>query len=307
MATYKLIQDIEAEDHILGSLTLRQFLYGLAAAFFFYMSFLVLTKHVMFLLILFLPPALIAAFLAFPFGKDQPTEIWALAKIRFLFKPRKRIWSQSGIKNLVTVTAPKKVELHLTNGLSQGEVRSRLRTLADTLDTRGWASKNILGNDTENLISPMDSDRLISGASIPKPVPDVVDLPGDDMLDELQNPANQKLGIMMDAYAARNQQRLYDLMNRSRPGLKQSESKKVEPNSKDETGLNDQLKAANKVGSLSGARMHSIQPHKPSKTIQSAQDSAILNLSRDNNLSVSTISEEAKKAMEVVVDLRRTK
>src|SRR5665213_2597510 len=107
MATYKVIQDIEAEDKILGPLTLRQFIYGLISIFFFYICFLCLTKHASFLLILFLPPALFTAFFTFPFGKDQPTEIWALAKIRFLFKPRQRIWDQSGIKELVTITVPK--------------------------------------------------------------------------------------------------------------------------------------------------------------------------------------------------------
>ena len=33
MATYKLIQDIEAEDHILGPLSLREFIFGLIGAF----------------------------------------------------------------------------------------------------------------------------------------------------------------------------------------------------------------------------------------------------------------------------------
>src|SRR5882757_7957575 len=109
MSTYKVIQDIEAEDHILGPLSLRQFIFGLIAAFCFYFCYLVISKHIGFLVALFLPPGIFAAFFAIPFGGDQPTEIWALAKIRFWFKPRKRIWDQTGVKELVSVTAPKKV------------------------------------------------------------------------------------------------------------------------------------------------------------------------------------------------------
>src|SRR5487761_512815 len=143
MATYKVLQDIEAEDKILGPLTLRQFIYALACAAFLYICFISLSQHATYLLAIFLPPALFTGFFAYPFGRDQPTEVWALAKIRFLFLPRQRIWDQSGVKELVTITVPKKVERILTNGLSETEVQSRLQALANTIDSRGWAIKNI--------------------------------------------------------------------------------------------------------------------------------------------------------------------
>ena len=85
MATYKVIQDIEAEDKLLGPLTLKQFVYAGVTAICLYASFLALTKHVTFLLAIFLPPGLLTGFLAFPWKRDQPTEVWAVAKIRFLF------------------------------------------------------------------------------------------------------------------------------------------------------------------------------------------------------------------------------
>src|SRR5579884_3436546 len=107
MATYKLIQNVEAEDHIVGPLTLRQFIFALIAIFFYYICFILVTKHATPLLLMFLPPAFFFTFFAIPFGRDQPTEIWFLAKLRFWFKPRKRVWNQSGIKEMVTITAPK--------------------------------------------------------------------------------------------------------------------------------------------------------------------------------------------------------
>ena len=144
MATYKLIQDIEAEDKILGPLTLRQFIFALITVFFGYLCFLVLTKGAAFMLVVFLPPMVFFGFFALPLGRDQPTEVWALAKLRFLFKPRTRIWNQSGVKELVTITAPKKIERHLTKGYTQTEVDSRLHALADTIDSRGWELGEVL-------------------------------------------------------------------------------------------------------------------------------------------------------------------
>jgi hypothetical protein len=86
-------------------------------------------------------PAFLFGFLAFPWRGEQPTEVWALAKVRFYVKPRKRIWNQTGIRDLVTITVPKQIERNYTNGLSQTEVRSRLKALAATIDSGGGRSK----------------------------------------------------------------------------------------------------------------------------------------------------------------------
>ncbi len=215
MATYKLIQDIEAEDHILGPLSFRQFVFALIAVFLFYMCFLVVAKHVPFLLVIFAPPALFFGFFAMPFGRDQPTEIWALAKLRFLFKPRKRIWDQSGVKELVTITVPKKIEHALTNGLGQEEVQSRLTALASTLDSRGWAIKNVdvnLFSQPGYLNANNTSDRLVAPTSLPSsdPVTDVH--ASDDIMDESNNPIAQHLDQMVQASTAQHQQAVRQIM-----------------------------------------------------------------------------------------------
>jgi hypothetical protein len=216
MATYKMIQDIEAEDHILGPLTLRQFLYALVCAFLLYINFLCLTKGLAFLLIVFLPPALFTGFFAFPFGGDQPTEVWALAKIRFYFKPRRRIWDQSGVKELVKITVPKKVERHLTNGLTQTEVKSRLSALANTIDSRGWAVKNVNVNLYANPGSYQEaSDRLVDINSLPREVPYYDIQASDDMMDERSNPIAQQFDSMINASAQAHRQQLMSQMNSS--------------------------------------------------------------------------------------------
>jgi len=195
MATYKVIQDIEAEDKLVGPLTLRQFIYASVGAVCLYLSFLVLTKHAGFLAIFFLPVALVAIFFAFPWKLNQPTEVWALAKIRFLFKPRRRIWDQSGIQELVKITAPKKSQDYVGEKLSQTEVKSRLASLADLIDTRGWAIKNV-GVD---LSEQTNSDRLIDITTLPVNVPSVDIQAADDVLDEVNNPIAQHFNEMITA------------------------------------------------------------------------------------------------------------
>jgi len=127
MATYKVIQDIEAEDKLIGPLTLRQFIYAGVLALSLYLTYIAVVKHVAFMALFLLPVGLVAGFFAFPWKLNQPTEVWALAKIRFLLKPRQRKWDQSAIKELVEITAPKRIETDYTNGLSQVEIESRLK------------------------------------------------------------------------------------------------------------------------------------------------------------------------------------
>lgn len=203
MAVYKVIQDIEAEDKLLGPLSFKAFVYALIAIACGFINFklLLVGSPVKFLFILiFLVPMLLFGVLASPLGREQPTEVWLLSRIRFFLKPRKRIWDQSGMMDLVTVTVPKKQELHLTKELSQDEVQSRLKTLAVTLDTRGWAIKNVdvnLSVPETAVQSTAQSDRLVGAGGVPQQMP-VADVhAADDILDEKNNPTAQKFEAMM--------------------------------------------------------------------------------------------------------------
>ncbi len=190
MATYKVLQDIEAEDKLVGPLTLRQFIYAGIAAVCGYLIFLLFSKGAGVVAVIFFPPMVICGFFAYPWTKDQPTEVWALARIRFLVKPRKRIWNQSGVKELVTITVPKKIERNYTNGLSETEVRSRLSALATTIDSRGWAIKNVnvnLYSQPALVMAEPNSDRLMGASSLPQEVPIIDILASDDILDTANN------------------------------------------------------------------------------------------------------------------------
>lgn len=209
MATYKVLQDIEAEDKLVGPLTFRQFVYAGLSALCLYLTFLVATKGLLPASVIFLPLGVIFGVFAWPWSRDQPTEVWALAKVRFLIKPRRRVWDQSGMKELVTITAPKKIERARTNGLSEIEVRSRLRALSDTIDSRGWAIKN-------TAYGPMqDSDRLVTASSLPQPVEEIDVRPSDDMLDVQNNPVAAQFDTMIAASAKAHRQEILDKMQQA--------------------------------------------------------------------------------------------
>lgn len=211
---------MEAEDKILGPLTLRQFIYGMIAALFFYLSFLVVSKGVAFLLILFLPPALFCGFFAVPFGRDQPTEVWAIAKLRFWILPRKRIWNQSGVKEMVTITVPKKVERVLTDGLSQNEVKSRLQALANTIDSRGWAIRNVaVYAQPASAVTAADStsERLIDLNNMPREVAaEDTSYNASDIMDA-NSPIAHQVDTMITQSTQAHHQELMDRLNNPQP------------------------------------------------------------------------------------------
>jgi len=216
MATYKVLQDIEAEDKLLGPLTLKQFIFAIITCAIGFIEFKLATATELSVIrwpfvVVLLPPMLVFGFLAAPISRDQPNDIWLLARLRFLIKPHVRIWNQDGVSQLVTITVPKRIQKVFTNGLDQTEVKSRLSALASTLDSRGWAIKNVDVNmfaQPGYLTTNNDdaTDRLVAPSTLPM-VTAVADVhAADDMMDASNNPTAQHLDQMVQASTAQHQQ-----------------------------------------------------------------------------------------------------
>ena len=173
MATYKVLQDIEAEDKIVGPLSLKQFIFAFVAAAILGVGWFVGGRTNQWAFAAFVVPALPFIFLAAPLGRDQPNDVWLGAKLRFWFKPRVRKWSQSVSQEFVTITSPKKEEHTYTDGLSHQEVRSRLQTLANTMDSRGQLVSDANGNMITPQTVMVDSSQSVSASQ-----------PSDDLLYE---------------------------------------------------------------------------------------------------------------------------
>lgn len=89
MAVYKVPQDVEADDKLLGPFTFRQFIYLIIVALACGMAWL-LSQIFIPLAIIPLPIILFFGAIALPIKKDQPMEAYLGAMVSFYFiKPRK--------------------------------------------------------------------------------------------------------------------------------------------------------------------------------------------------------------------------
>ena len=141
MAVYKVAQDVEAEDKLLGPFSFRQFIYLIIVVIATALAW-GLSRLFVPLAIIPLPIILFFGALALPLRKDQPMEIYLAAILSFYLKPRKRLWIPDGVEQLVEITAPKQVEVRRTKDLTQSEAEKRLSYLADIADTGGWSVRH---------------------------------------------------------------------------------------------------------------------------------------------------------------------
>jgi len=184
MAVYKVPQDVEAEDKLVGPFTFRQFIFLIVAVISAFLTFQLFKVNPL-LTLLTLPPLIVFGTLGVYRRPDQPAELYLLALLRFFLKPHKRIWDQEGIIETVHITAPKRQVHHYTDGLSQVEVKSRLDNLARLMDSRGWSTKNVALTTPLGGGSFVQSDRLIMPTQQAEPS-DVH--AADDIMDVYNNP-----------------------------------------------------------------------------------------------------------------------
>ena len=152
MSVYKVPQDVEAEDKLLGPFSFRQFIFLIIAVVSLGAAY-ILARILLPLGLIPVPIALFFGALALPLRKAQPMEVYLAAVISFMLKPKKRLWQPDGIEYLVEVTAPKTEETTRRNNYDQEEIQRRLSYLANLVDSRGWSIRGV--NDPD---SPMQAD-----------------------------------------------------------------------------------------------------------------------------------------------------
>ena len=141
MSRYKVAQDVEAEDKILGPFSFRQFIYLLVAAAGIALAW-GLSQVFLPLAVIPVPIILLFGALALPLRKDQPMEVYLAAIVSFYTKPRRRMWQPDGINSLIEITVPEKVEIERTKNLSQDEAERRLAYLSQLADSHGWSIRH---------------------------------------------------------------------------------------------------------------------------------------------------------------------
>lgn len=158
MAQYKVPQDVEADDKLLGPFTFRQFVYLLAAGVLIALAVGLFQLHPL-LVIIPTPPIILLLAISLPLKKDQPMETYLAALVSFYLKPRKRTWTAGQPESTITITAPKIQEKVRTRDISGEEATHRLSFLANIVDSEGRAI-----NDIDS--SPMRDDLAAEATSV---------------------------------------------------------------------------------------------------------------------------------------------
>ena len=284
MATYKVPQDVEAEDRLLGPFTFRQFVYLLIAAI---AGALAAALFQIFPLLAILPLPVVIFFLilALPLKKDQPMETYLAAIVSFYMKPNKRFWRPGQGETTIQITAPKIVEKSRTRDISEEEASHRLSFLSNLVDSEGYAIRgNHNGNFTENFIA------------------DTEDV--NDFMDDSQN--QNLINLMQKEKVARHA----EIINQMKAAINNTENAMGPATiSSHQATLGSNPFTQNQTTiSQTPSNQPTPNPFTQNQTIQSAntltnRNQSILNsnyqnLANNQNFSINTISKEANRYRE---------
>lgn len=200
MAVYKVAQDVEADDKLIGPFSFRQFIYLIIVAIAIALAW-GLSRLFIGLIIIPLPIIVFFGALALPLRKDQPMEVYLGALISFYLKPHKRIWEPDGIESLIEITAPRVVEVQRVKDITETEAERRLSYLADIADTQGWAVRH----SAQPANNSMVSDAYFEAQAT------------EDILDE-NGGVSQSLGIMISQADVQRKQSMIDRMQQATHG-----------------------------------------------------------------------------------------
>ena len=277
MAQYKVPQDVEADDKLLGPFSFRQFVYLLIVAGLIALA-VGLFQIFPLLVIIPLPLILLFAALALPIKKDQPMETYLAAIVSYYLKPRTRFWMSGQRESTIDIIAPKTVEEVRTRDITGEEATHRLSFLADIVDTEGYAIKGTATN-------PMRDD-LIAEANA------TADMFETDHFNNLEGTIEKDEG-----------KRYREVINEMRAAIEKNDNLNGEQTIKREFETDDILK--NRRVPVDSPVV--VQPdlpaveklvEKPEKVESTTTNHSIMELANNPVFSVETIAKEANRIKE---------
>jgi len=326
MHGYKVPQDVEADDKLLGPFSFRQFVYLLIVAMAIGVAW-GLSQLFIPLAIIPLPVVIFFGALALPLRKDQPMEIYMAAMVSFYLKPRRRLWDPDGIDSFIEITAPKTVDYLRTKDLTTSEAERRFTYLAEIVDSKGWS---VRGADVTAPNSAMNSSVYFEAQQ----THDILDNDNqqaksiDDML--AQSDARRRenaVSSMKDAFSSAMQAEIEKPMPSPSsyfggvPLTETEEAVDSVPSKTDQTKQTSQTTEKiefNPYPEIQQAMIEPIgqkkpapPPPEPPTTSEKVVSPDIINLASNTDLSIATIASEANRIQdklnmveEVVINLR---
>ena len=286
MAQYKVPQDVEADDKLIGPFSFRQFVYLLIVAGLIALA-VGLFQILPVLVIIPIPFILLFAALALPLKKDQPMETYLAAVISYYLKPHNRVWTPGQRESTIDISAPKAVDDEdKSRSITGEEVTHRLSFLADIVDSGGRSINGMgMSQVKEDLVMEANntSDMFETGH--------FERLEGTIAKDENERHRNV-LDEMRQAIVASNKGsssvRSDAMNNREQNVVQNSHREEKEP-----FRIVDEKENGRPVENSSGLLSGELK-----KEITTASKPSIIELANNDDFSVATIAKEANRIKE---------
>ena len=310
MAQYKVPQDVEADDKLIGPFSFRQFVYLLIAAGCIAVG-VALFKLFPLLIIIPLLPAILLIVLALPLKKDQPMETYLAAIVSFYLKPRKRMWMPGQRETTIEITAPKIVEDVRTRDITGEEATHRLSFLADIVDTGGYAIKGAASNNMrEELLAEVNETPDMFEAAQFDNLSDAIARGENERHEEVINKMQQAIHNGRDIEKAQDENRRHaEVIDKMQQAIHESEDILTEPNEGEaKVGLSERPNVSS--GRVVEPEFDSPVVVRPSdetveksvekpksaqKSFETSPKPSIIELANNPDFSVATIAKEADR------------
>jgi hypothetical protein len=203
MGQYKVPQNVEAEDKIIGPLTLKQFIYCVIGVGWALLCFLILRAFLPVMIVVAAPVTILFLLLGLYQRDGQNFEQYLVALVGFFSQSRRRLWTKEPIVESFKIE-PVKATVEQTQR-NPAEVRSQLDKLATLVDARGWAEQHddqgVLTAD-QVLRPESEGDRIIMPET-PSGASSITQAEGEnDVLDLQNSPLAQNLSALIDQAAS---------------------------------------------------------------------------------------------------------
>ena len=160
---FRVPQDINLEDKIIGPLTLIQFIYLLSGGVVVYLMFESFGKDHMGIFIIAVAPVIILSLgLAFLKIQDQPLSHFIKVGIQYFLNPKVRLWRREGVSPQVIFEGPKSKKTQILPPLKKKIEKSELEKLAYVLDSENQQNTKNFGKATEKF------EKILEKESIPR-------------------------------------------------------------------------------------------------------------------------------------------
>ncbi len=162
MGQYKVPQDVEAEDKLIGPLSLRQFIYIIIALAWGGLMWRILGFNLIIMIIAILPVSSFFILLGVGRRQEQSFENYFVAFVRFMFVPRIRVWDKDTSHDMIVKAEIKTPEIIQSKNVSRGS----LAQLALIMDTHGAKKDPTIQLQDENNQAAIYGQRVLDPSQI---------------------------------------------------------------------------------------------------------------------------------------------